>query len=50
MIHTSLVFFEVFSSTAAHQFHLEQDYTNRIFASLDGKLAATPTLTRLSAL
>ena len=45
-----LVFFEVFSSAAAHEFHLEQDYTKRIFASLDGKLSGTPKLTRLSAL
>jgi quinol monooxygenase YgiN len=45
-----LVFFEVFSSAAAHPFHLEQDYTNGLFASLDGKLSGTPTLTRLSAL
>src|SRR5260370_19319381 len=45
-----LVFFEVFSSAEAHQFHLEQDYTKRIFASLDGKLSGTPRLTRLHAL
>ena len=45
-----LVFFEVFASAAAHQLHLEQDYTKRIFASLDGKLSGTPKLTRLSAL
>ena len=45
-----LVFFEVFSSAAAHQFHLEQDHTKRLFASLDGKLSGTPTLTNLSAL
>ena len=31
-----LVFFEVFSSAAAHEFHLEQDYTKRMFASLEG--------------
>ena len=34
-----LVFFEVFSSAAAHEFHLEQDYTKRVFASLDGKVS-----------
>ena len=45
-----LVFFEVFSSAAAHEFHLEQDYTKRMFASLDGKVSAVPTLTKLSAL
>jgi len=28
-----LVFFEVFSSAAAHEFHLEQDYTKRMLVS-----------------
>jgi quinol monooxygenase YgiN len=45
-----LVLFEVFSSAAAHEFHLEQDYTKRMFASLEGKVLGTPTLTKLSAL
>ena len=45
-----LVFFEVFSSAAAHEFHLEQDYTKRMFASLDGKVSGVPTMTKLSAL
>ena len=45
-----LVFFEVFSSAAAHEFHLEQDYTKRMFASLEGKVSGVPTLTKLSAL
>ena len=45
-----LVFFEVFSSAAAHEFHLEQDYTKRMSASLDGKVSGVPTLTKLSAL
>jgi quinol monooxygenase YgiN len=45
-----LVFFEVFSSAAAHEFHLEQDYTKRLFASLQGKMSRAPTLTTLSAL
>ena len=45
-----LVFFEVFSSAAAHEFHLEQDYTKRVFASLDGKVSGVPTLTKLSPL
>ena len=45
-----LVFFEVFSSAAAHGFRLEQDYIKRMFASLDGKMSAVPTLTKLSAL
>ncbi len=45
-----LVFFEVFSSAAAHEFHLAQEYTKRVFASLDGKVSGVPTLTKLSAL
>jgi quinol monooxygenase YgiN len=45
-----LVFFEVFSSAAAHEFHLAQNYTKRMFASLDGKVSGVPTLTKLSAL
>jgi len=42
------VFFQVFSSAAEHEFHLEQDYAKRMFAALDGKMSGT--LTRLSAL
>jgi quinol monooxygenase YgiN len=45
-----LVFFEVFSSPAAHTFHLEQDYTKRFFAALEGRLAEAPVMTSLSAL
>ena len=45
-----LVFFEVFTSAAAHEFHLEQDYTKRMFASLEGKLTGPATFARLSAL
>ena len=45
-----LVLFEVFSSAAAHEFHLQQEYTKRMFASLEGKVLGTPTLTKLSAL
>ena len=45
-----LVFFEVFSSAAAHEFHLHQGYTKRMFASLEGKTFESPTLTALSAL
>jgi quinol monooxygenase YgiN len=44
------VFFEVFSSAAAHEFHLAQDYTKRMFALLEGKVSGVPTLTKLSAL
>jgi len=45
-----LVFFEVFSTATAHEFHLERDYTKRLTASLKGKLSGAPTLTKLSAL
>jgi quinol monooxygenase YgiN len=34
-----LVFFEIFSSSAAHKFHREQDYTKWLFTTLEGKLA-----------
>jgi quinol monooxygenase YgiN len=44
------VFFEIFSSAEAHEFHLQQDYTKRMFAALDGKLSGVPTMTILSAL
>jgi quinol monooxygenase YgiN len=37
-----LVFFEIFSSSAAHKFHLEQDYMKRLFTALEGKLAGAP--------
>jgi quinol monooxygenase YgiN len=45
-----LVFFEVLSSAAAHEFHLEQDYTKRVFASLGGKMSEVPIITKLNAL
>jgi quinol monooxygenase YgiN len=45
-----LVFFEIFSSSAAHKFHLEQDYTKRLFTVLEGKLAGALLMTKLNAL
>ena len=45
-----LVFFEIFSSSAAHKFHLEQDYMKRLFAALEGKLAGASIMTKLNAL
>ena len=45
-----LVFFEIFSSSAAHKFHLEQDHTKRLFKALEGKLAGALTMTKLNAL
>ena len=44
-----LVFFEVLSSAALQEFHLERDYKKRLLA-LDGKVSGIPTLTKLSAL
>jgi quinol monooxygenase YgiN len=45
-----LVFFEIFSSAAAHEFHLEQDYMKRLFTALEGKLAGASVMTKLKAL
>jgi quinol monooxygenase YgiN len=45
-----LVFFDIFSSSAAHKFHLEQDYMKRLFAVLEGKLAGALIITRLNIL
>jgi len=45
-----LVFSEIFSSSAAHKFHLEQDYMKRLFAALEGKLAGATIMTKLNAL
>ena len=45
-----LDFFEIFSSSAAHKFHLEQDYMKRLFTALEGKLAGASIMTKLNAL
>ena len=47
-----LVFFEIFSSSATHKFHLEQDYRKPLFTALEGKseLAGAPIMTKLNAL
>src|ERR1700731_712583 len=45
-----LVFFEIFSSSAAHKFHLEQDYMKRLFTALEGKLAGSTIITKLNPL
>jgi quinol monooxygenase YgiN len=44
------VFFEVFSSAAAHEYHLTQEHRKRMFAALDDKVSGVPTLTKLSTL
>jgi quinol monooxygenase YgiN len=46
----TLVFFEVFSSQEAHDFHMQQEYTKRLFATLEGGLAGEPVVTNLSEL
>jgi quinol monooxygenase YgiN len=42
-----LVFFEVFSSVAAHEVHLTQDYAEAFFAALEGKLISPPSIKKL---
>jgi quinol monooxygenase YgiN len=42
-----LVFFEVFRSEAAHDLYMQQEYTQKIFKALEGRLAAPPSVTRL---
>jgi quinol monooxygenase YgiN len=37
-----LVFFEIFSSSAAHKFHLEQDYMKRLFTGVGGQAGWSP--------
>ena len=44
-----LVFFEVFSSQAAHNFHMAQDYTRKLAVDLEGKLERPPVMTKLNA-
>jgi quinol monooxygenase YgiN len=43
-----LVFFEIFSTSAAHELHLEQG--KRLFAALEGKLAGAPIRIKLNAI
>lgn len=43
----TLLFFEVFASEAANQWHLDQPYTQAFFAGVQGKLASKPTMTLL---
>jgi len=43
-------FFEIFSSSSAHKFHLEQNYTKRLFTALDSMLPGAPIMTKLNAL
>ncbi|RRA49858.1 putative quinol monooxygenase [Acidipila sp. EB88] len=45
-----LVFFEVFRSEAAHDFHMQQEYTRKVFKALEGRLDAPPAVTRLTEL
>src|SRR5260370_23106050 len=45
-----LVFFEILSSSTADEFHLEQDYTKRLFTALESILPGPPIMTKLNAL
>jgi quinol monooxygenase YgiN len=44
-----LVFFEIFSSESAHEFHMAQDYTKKLAVDLEGKLERPMKVTRLNA-
>jgi len=44
-----LIFFEVFSSEAAHELHMAQNYTRKLASDLEGKLVMPPKITRLNA-
>ena len=46
----TLVFFEVFSSQDAHDFHMQQEHTKRFFGAFEGGLAGEPVITNLSEL
>jgi quinol monooxygenase YgiN len=46
----TLLFFVVFASQDAHDFHMEKDYAKRTFAAFEGKLAEEPVYTNLSEL
>jgi quinol monooxygenase YgiN len=43
-----LVFFEIFTSQEAHDWHMAQSYTRQLAVDLEGKLAAAPKMTKLS--
>ena len=45
-----LVFFEVFRSKDAHDLHMEEEYTKKVFRTLEGRLSAPPVITKLVAL
>ena len=46
----TLVFFEVFSSQDAYDSHMQQEYTKRFFATIQGSLVEEPVVTNLSEL
>lgn len=46
----TLIFFEVFTSKAALDLHMEADYTKKFFAGVKDKLAGKPISTILSEL
>lgn len=44
-----LVFFEIFSSEQAHEFHMAQEYTKKLAIDLEGKLERPMQVTKLKA-
>lgn len=42
-----LVFFEIFSSQEAHDWHMAQPYTKQLAIDLEGKLAVPPRIAKL---
>ena len=43
-----LVFFEIFASQEAHDWHMAQPYTHQLAADLEGRLAGPPKITKLT--
>jgi len=46
---SKLVFFEIFSSESAHEFHMAQNYTKKLVVDLEGKLERPMKVTGLNA-
>jgi quinol monooxygenase YgiN len=43
-----LIFFEIFASQQAHDWHMAQPYTKQLAADLEGKLAGPPKMNKLN--
>lgn len=46
----TLIFFEVFTSKATHESHLQTDHAKRFFTAIDGRLSKEPVMVFLKAL